>query len=102
MSRHTVTAEIEVNFTPAGLTETETAYPEIEITFSYSPGTPEQGPTFDCGGQPAEGPEIELVSAKLIDGHGIEPTQEQVNDWAEEWLYSDFGYEAASKAASDY
>jgi hypothetical protein len=29
---------------------------EVEVTLSgtYQPGRPEQGPTYDCGGQPAE------------------------------------------------
>ena len=41
----------------------------VEVTllasYSYTPGCPEQGPSYDSGGQPAEGPEIEITSMKV-------------------------------------
>lgn len=101
--KYTARTEVEVLFTPPGTEYQEAAYPEIEVTFSYSPGAPEQGPTYACGGQPAEPDEVEFISAKLIDGHGIEPTQEQIDNWADEWLASDSGYQAAiDEVTRDY
>lgn len=103
MSKHTITTEIEVKFTPAGLVEQETVYPELEITYSFTAGSPATGPTYACGGTPAEPDEVELISAKMISDDGIEPTAQQINDWAAEWLASDTGYESAVKcAAIDY
>ena len=93
--KYTTRTEIEVLFTPPGAEDQESSYPEIEIVFSYSPGAPEQGPSYASGGQPAEPPEVEFISAKLIEGHGIEPTQAQIDDWADDWLASDTGYQAA-------
>lgn len=38
---------------------------EIEIAFTYVPGTPETGPSYASGGEPAVGPEIEVVSVRV-------------------------------------
>lgn len=35
---------------------------ELEVTYSVTPGRPAQGPTYSCGGQPAEDAEIEIIS----------------------------------------
>ena len=40
---------------------------QVSITFTYIKGTPEQGPSWDSGGEPATGPEIEIVSALIGD-----------------------------------
>lgn len=37
---------------------------ELVVTYSVSPGCPEQGPTYSCGGQPAEPPEVEIIAIK--------------------------------------
>jgi hypothetical protein len=37
---------------------------ELVVTYSMTPGRPEQGPTYACGGTPAEPPEVEIVSVK--------------------------------------
>jgi hypothetical protein len=100
MSKHTITAHMEVNFPGTDPTETETANITVEITYTATGGAPEHGPTYDCGGQPAEPVEIELVSAKLIDGDGIGLTSEQLTDRAESWLEND-GYDAAVQAANE-
>ena len=39
---------------------------EIEIT----PGEPEHGPTYDCGGTPAEPAEIDVMKVWSIEGNG--------------------------------
>ena len=38
---------------------------ELEVTYSVTPYIPAQGPTYACGGQPAEGGDVELISVKL-------------------------------------
>ena len=35
---------------------------ELVVTYSMLPGYPEQGPTYACGGTPAEDAEIEIIS----------------------------------------
>ena len=40
----------------------------VEVTYSVTPGAPERGPTYACGGQPAEDGEVEVTDAKLADG----------------------------------
>lgn len=35
---------------------------ELLVTYSVTPGRPETGPTYSCGGTPAEPDEVEIVS----------------------------------------
>ena len=100
MTHHTLTAELEIRFTPTGCTETEVAYPTIEIAYTYLPGSPQRGPTYWSGGEPADPAEVELVSARLIDGDGLDPDAKQIDDWAQGYLDSDRGYEAACREAA--
>lgn len=102
MTRHIIRAEVEVKFTPVGMTDLECAYPKIEIEFSYTPGYPEQGPSYDSGGEPGAGAEIDFISATIRDGDGdgLDPSQEQINDWARTWIEDD-GYDAACRVAED-
>jgi len=37
---------------------------ELVVTYSMTPGRAEQGPTYACGGQPAEPAEVEIASVK--------------------------------------
>lgn len=37
---------------------------ELVVTYSVTPGYPETGPTYSCGGTPAEPDEVEIVSIK--------------------------------------
>lgn len=102
MSKHTITAEIEIIFTPAGMSEEETAYPTLDIEFEYTPGESETGPTYDCGGTPASGAQVEFMGATVTDDDGLALTVEQVNDYAEEWLCGD-GYQSAlDEVQADY
>jgi hypothetical protein len=94
MTTHKITTEIPITFTPAGLVEQETVHPEFEITFEHRPGRPETGPTYACGGTPADPEEIEFISARVIDGDGVNLDAEQTREYAEAWLYDD-GYQAA-------
>ena len=38
----------------------------VEIEYTYLPGSPEVGPTYSCGGQPAEGPEIHVRNVWIM------------------------------------
>jgi hypothetical protein len=71
--------------------EREVANTEVEITYTFLPGCGPTGPTYSSGGEPGYPAETDLISAKLINGDGLSPTQEQVNEWASGWL-DDKGY----------
>ncbi len=101
MSQHTITAEIKVQFRISGMPEDEreTAYPKVEITYTFTRGADEvRYQSNGDPGYPAEPHELEFISAKLIDGDGLEPEQYQLTDWAEEWL-QDEGYDQACRHA---
>jgi hypothetical protein len=38
---------------------------ELVVTYSVTPGQPERGPSYACGGTPAEPAEVEIISVKL-------------------------------------
>lgn len=42
---------------------------ELVVTYSVTPGQPETGPSYACGGEPAEPAGVEIVSVK----HGGQP-----------------------------
>ncbi len=37
---------------------------ELAVIYDVTPFIPATGPTYDCGGQPAEGGEIEIISVR--------------------------------------
>ena len=41
---------------------------EVEVVCSVTPGEPEQGRTYACGGVPASGPEVEIIEATTETG----------------------------------
>ena len=89
MSKHTITAEIEVKFRIPGMPEDEheVAYPKVEIVYTFTRGSPEvRYQSNGDPGWPADPDEVELVSAKLVDGDGLGPDQKQVDEWAQDWL----------------
>ena len=95
---YTIDTEIEVY-----LHRDRVAYPSICITFSLSPGSP--AVMYQRNGDPgwpAESAEIELISATLIDGGGMDPTQIQIDNWAEIYLHSDNGFAHAMTTAEDW
>ena len=98
-SKHTITAEIKVNFQLSDMPadEHETAYPEVEITYSFVKGCPARI-RYDENDHPAEPHELEVLDAKLINGDGLAQTQDQLLEWAQEWLY-DEGYDRAVENA---
>lgn len=65
---------------------------EIDVTIFYQliPYVPEQGPTYACGGQPAEGGYCEIET--VLDAEGVEVTltKAQIEHW-ETRLYEEAG-----------
>lgn len=47
---------------------TDTFEVEVDLTGTYHPGFPETGPTYDCGGEPAEPASMEDVEAISLSG----------------------------------
>jgi hypothetical protein len=73
---------------------------EVEITFTYTPGSPAQGPSYASGGQPADPAEVEFMSARPVAGELLLPEmQKPLDDWAADWL-SDKGYDKACEEAA--
>ncbi len=40
---------------------------ELELGYNYTPGRPEQGPSYASGGEPEEPPEVEFGDVRFID-----------------------------------
>ncbi len=91
MTRHIIRAEVEVG----------EAVVKLDIEFAYHPGTLARGPSYSCGGEPGEGPEVELIHATLVDAAVFNPPRVVIDELAEDWLASDYGYEAACDLAVD-
>ena len=43
---------------------------DVKVEYDFTPGRPEQGPSYSSGGEPAEPPEIEVVNVWAVDGDG--------------------------------
>ena len=100
---HTIDAELTIKFRLSDMPddEREVAYPKVRITYSFTKGKPAYTPRGEYAPiDPPEPAEVDLVSATLIDGDGLDPTQSQVNDWAQDYLDCD-GYDRACDAAYD-
>jgi hypothetical protein len=54
---------------------------EVVVYYTYHPGYPQLGPTYSCGGEPAEPPEVEIVKVVTVDGVVIEPTGAELDAW---------------------
>ena len=63
MTRYTYTVELNRGG------DTPTWEGEATFSFTVTPGQPERGPSYDCGGTPAEPPLVEDVTLIAIDGH---------------------------------
>lgn len=94
MTRHTVRAICQSGNDGDGFL--------VDIEFIFTPGIPEQGPSYDSGGELACPPEVEFVSAILTDSELLKPsfTQKVLDDWAADWLTS-AGYDEACQAVAD-
>lgn len=76
---------------------------DYTITYTFTPGCPETGPSYASGGEPATGPEIEFASITPGAGdHGAfsDMAQAGLEDWAKDWLAGD-GYDQAVEHALD-
>jgi hypothetical protein len=62
----------------------------LVIEFTFSPGYPETGPTYACGGTPAEPPEIEVVSAHRKEGGEDYPLSDDLAEKIMIWLSENF------------
>lgn len=96
-SEHTITAELEL-FNPL---VNDHARIEVEITYAFTPGCPETGPTYSCGGTPAEPDEIEALNVRVIADDGIPFSQEQLLELVQGWIDGG-GYDRAVRNATDY
>ena len=98
----------------SGLIVAEDIPIEGTVTYIYTPGHPETGPTWDCGGQPADPAEIEIIEirvfghdpARLEDEsyHGEErhladtdPLWEKIAPWLDEHQHDEMCCEAEEK-----
>ena len=91
---HVIKAEIKVTIDP----DTD-VYVVMEITYDFRKGHAAVMYLRNGDpGYPAEPAEVDFIDARLIDGDGLNPTQEQIDQWAEDWLAGD-GYELACEYA---
>jgi hypothetical protein len=101
-TQHTIDADIYVKFRVSGLDDGfESTTIRAKLIFSYLQGSPGCGPRYSHGGLPPDPAEVSLVDVKLIDGDGLDPTREQLVQWAEDYLESDNGYKHACHCAED-
>ena len=55
---------------PSVTLDGEELYLIAEVRFVFHPDYPETGPTYDCGGEPGEGPgveDVEVISLRIDD-----------------------------------
>lgn len=69
---------------------------ELRIWFTFTPGCPEQGPSYASGGEPATGPEVEFDSVELLDGTAAPG----MDEWAAEYLNGK-GFDRAIEEVAD-
>ena len=58
----------------------------VEIAFTYLPGTPEQGPSYASGGQPAEGAEVDIEAVYFLGNDEIDVGNESQYGPLPEWM----------------
>src|SRR5574337_965071 len=68
---------------------------EIEVEYTYSPSRPPTGPTYSCGGEPAEQADVEFLDIKFKakDGqfHSIPAGQtfDEISQWLDDNHFDD-------------
>ena len=96
MSKHNMT------ICRSGFTNGQDWECEYFITYNYTPGRPEQGPTYSCGGTPADPAEVEVVDIELTVGDfDTKREKDEALDWANEYL-QDNGYDKAIENAGGF
>lgn len=68
---------------------------KIEILYNFTAGTPERGPSYDSGGQPAESDEIEVIGVLVENRTATEHEFDCVAD--SERLYNEMVVNALDK-----
>lgn len=69
---------------PACVLDPDDGDGEMTVAFTFTPGQPETPPSYDCGGEPAYGPEIEIDSVEGAPVGIID--EDKIADWlAENW-----------------
>jgi len=99
-TRHTMISDLNVRFRPIGMVDMENATIRVQIDYSYTPGVPARGPSYYSGGEPAEGAEVSVLDATLLDGDGLDPPRSVLLDWCQDFLDDD-GYDKACEIAED-
>ena len=77
---------------------------EVEIVYTFTPGAPEQGPSYSSGGQPGDPDEVEFVSVETWLTSAFLPVpsiRKMLDEWAIEYLASDDGFAAAVEQAEE-
>jgi hypothetical protein len=69
---------------------------KLRLIGRVSPGYPERGPSYDCGGTPAEPAEIEEISISMVRGKKERPLEDRNGDLA------DALYDTVMEALADY
>jgi hypothetical protein len=70
-------------------------YVPVVITFNFKKGAPEQGPSYSCGGVPADPDEIEFVTVGLNMTESLPPQLiTMLEAWTKDYL-EDEGYAEA-------
>lgn len=106
---HTYDAEIPFKFRPTGSEDFEIAYPEVRITYRYSPGRPAYTPRGEYAPvDPPEEPEVDVVKVELLDADELDERMlteivggssaifDAVCNWVDE-----HGYEVLCREAED-
>lgn len=65
------------------VTRLDEAETDAVAEYIFHPGYPERGPTYDCGGTPAEPAEVEIIRV-MVAGIEIEPTDAERAKWTTE------------------
>lgn len=74
---------------------------QVEITYTFLKGAPEQGPSYASGGQPADPDEIEFVSVHYANSINDEMAK-LLEAWAVEYLADEGFADAIENAAGKY
>lgn len=76
---------------------------EVEIAFNFTKGRAATGPSYASGGEPGYPPEVELIAVKPVDSALVLPPvlQQDLNEWADNWLIDDEGYSRALDRVAD-
>lgn len=71
---------------------------QVRVAFKLYPGTPEEGPSYACGGTPGQDPEIETSRVWIVAEDGREHV---APDWLEAIISKHCAEDMESKAQDD-